>query len=258
MIRAVVPYLQQQKAGRVITSGSPADKLVLPVNGAYSATKFALEALSDAMRVELAHFGIQVVLIEPGNMRSNFMVTAQANALEIFSNPDSPYHDLYQRYLQIMTSMRKSEPGPEIVFHEVQQAIEASKPKARYLVAVLLSQRVVLRLGDEARECIFRRLFKVGLSPEHVSFRGSGDAVCKVALANVAMWVRDQYVSTTSAQACVAAFASILETPHPVHARCDPRFRWTCVLSTIGRSTVTWRSYVNKSRKLHLDFPMGA
>src|SRR6266566_5184877 len=102
MIRAVVPHMRQQKEGRVITIGSLAGKLVLPVNGTYSATKFALEALSDAMRVELAPFGIQVVLIEPGNIRTNFMATAQANSQETLSDPDSPYHALYQHYLRIM------------------------------------------------------------------------------------------------------------------------------------------------------------
>ena len=162
MIRSVVPYMRQQKAGRVITIGSLAGRLVLPVNGTYSATKFALEALSDALRVELAPFGIQVVLIEPGNIRSNFMTTAQANSQEILSNPDSPYHALYQHYLRVMTSMRKQEPAPEIVSRVVQSAIEASKPKARYLVAVPFSQRVVLRLGDAARDGLFSRMFKIG------------------------------------------------------------------------------------------------
>jgi NADP-dependent 3-hydroxy acid dehydrogenase YdfG len=166
MIRAVVPHMRQQKAGRVINIGSIAGKLVLPVNGTYSATKFALEALSDALRMELALFGIQVVLIEPGNIRSNFMATAQANAKEILSNPESPYQALYQHYLRVMTTMRKKEPGPEIVSQVVQQAIEASKPKARYLVAVPFSNKVVLRLGDGARDFIFWRMFKIGSSPE--------------------------------------------------------------------------------------------
>ena len=152
----------QHKSGRVITLGSLAGKLVLPVNGTYSATKFALEALSDALRVELAPFGIQVVLIEPGNIRSNFMTTAQANSQEIISNPDLPYHALYQHYLRVMTTMRKQEPAPEIVSRMVQRAIEASKPKARYLVAVPFSQRVVLHLGDAARDGLFRRMFKIG------------------------------------------------------------------------------------------------
>jgi NADP-dependent 3-hydroxy acid dehydrogenase YdfG len=160
MIHAVVPHMRQQNSGRVITIGSLAGKLVLPVNGTYSATKFALEALSDALRIELAPFGIQVVLIEPGNIRSNFMATAQANSQEILANPDSPYHALYQHYLRVMTTMRKHEAGPEIVTQAVQQAIEASRPKARYLVAVPFSQRIVLHLGDGARDSLFRRMFK--------------------------------------------------------------------------------------------------
>jgi NAD(P)-dependent dehydrogenase (short-subunit alcohol dehydrogenase family) len=166
MIRAVVPHMRQQQAGRVITIGSLAGKLVLPVNGTYSATKFALEALSDALRMELAPFGIQAVLIEPGNIRSNFMATAQANSQETLSHPDSPYHALYQHYLQVMTTMRKSELGPEIVSRVVQQAIEASKPKARYLVAVPFSNRVVLHLGDTAKDTLFRRMFKIDSSAD--------------------------------------------------------------------------------------------
>ena len=62
-----------------------------------------------------------------------------------------------------MTTMRKREHGPEIVSQVVQQAIEASKPKARYLVAVPFANRVVLRLGDAARDGIFKRMFKIGL-----------------------------------------------------------------------------------------------
>ena len=131
MMHAVVPQMRQQKAGRIINMGSIGGKLVMPVNGTYSATKFALEALSDASRLELAPFGIQVVLIEPGNIRSNFAATAQAHAKEILSNPTSPYRALYQQYLQVTTTMRKQEAGPEIVSPVVQQAIEASKPKAR-------------------------------------------------------------------------------------------------------------------------------
>jgi len=65
-----------------------------------------------------------------------------------------------------MTTMRKREHEPEIVSQVVQQAMEASKPKARYLVAVPFSNRVVLRLGDTAKDTIFRWMFKEGSSPE--------------------------------------------------------------------------------------------
>jgi hypothetical protein len=65
-----------------------------------------------------------------------------------------------------MTNMRNKEPGPEVVSRVVQKAIEVSKPKARYLVAVPFSNRVVLRLGDAAKDALFRRMFKIGASPE--------------------------------------------------------------------------------------------
>ena len=166
MIRAVVPHMRRQRAGRIINIGSVGGKLVVPVNGTYSATKFALEALSDALRLELALFGIQVVLIEPGNIRTNFMATAQAHAQAILSNTGSPYQALYQRYLQVMTAMRRQEPGPEVVSRVVQQAIEAARPKPRYLVAVPFSNRLALHLGDSVRDFVFRRMFKIAPSAE--------------------------------------------------------------------------------------------
>jgi NAD(P)-dependent dehydrogenase (short-subunit alcohol dehydrogenase family) len=161
MIRAVAPHMRQQKAGRIVNIGSVAGKLALPVNGTYSATKYALEALSDALRLELALFGIQVVLVEPGNIRTNFMATAQAHAQATLSATDSPYHALYQRYMQALTAMRQHEPGPEVVSAVVQQAIEAPRPKARYLVAVPLSNRLALLLGDSVKDFIFKRMFKI-------------------------------------------------------------------------------------------------
>lgn len=66
MIQAVVPHMRQQKSGRIINISSIAGKLPTPVNGTYSASKFALEALSDALGFELAAFGIRVVVVEPG------------------------------------------------------------------------------------------------------------------------------------------------------------------------------------------------
>jgi NAD(P)-dependent dehydrogenase (short-subunit alcohol dehydrogenase family) len=160
MIRAVAPLMRQQGAGRIINIGSIGGKLVVPVNGTYSATKYALEALSDALRLELSPFGIQVVLIEPGNIRTSFMDTAQANAKTILTNTDSPYHALYQQYQQVMTAMRRQETEPEVVSQVVQQAIEAVKPNARYVVAVPLTNRLVVHLGDSTRDFVFKRLFK--------------------------------------------------------------------------------------------------
>ena len=166
MIRAVVPQMRRQQAGRIINISSIVARFVLPVNGTYAATKCALEALSDAARLELAPFGIQVVLIEPGSIRTHFMATAQAHAPEILSDPASPYHALYQHYRQFEATMRQQEAGPEVVSQVVQRAIEVSRPKARYLVAGPFSGRLVLQawphLGDPLRDYVLRRMFKVG------------------------------------------------------------------------------------------------
>ncbi len=101
MIQAVVPHMRQQRAGRIINISSIVGKLVTPANGPYSATKFALEALSDALRLELAPFGIQVVLVEPASIKTQFHRTVEANAQAIFSNPESPYQPLYEQYRKL-------------------------------------------------------------------------------------------------------------------------------------------------------------
>lgn len=165
MLRAVVPHMRRQGAGRIITISSIVARMVLPVNGTYAATKGALEALCEAARVELAPFGIQVVLIEPGSTRTHFLATAEAHAPGRLSNPASPYRALYQRNRQVETLLRRQEVGPEAVSRVVQQAIEAPRPRARYLAGVPFSGRVLLRawpaLPDPLRGLVLQRLFDV-------------------------------------------------------------------------------------------------
>lgn len=161
MIRAVVPHMRQRGSGRIINISSISGKLPTPANGLYSATKFALEALSDALRLELAPFGIQVVLIEPGSINTQFADKAEARAQAILSNPASPYQPLYQQDRQVAATMRRGEPGPEVVSAVIKQAIEASRPKARYLAGVPLSGRLVLHLGDAVWDMVLRRMFKI-------------------------------------------------------------------------------------------------
>ncbi len=161
MIQAVVPHMRQQNAGRIINISSIVGKLVTPANGAYSATKFALEAMSDALRLELAPFGIHVVLVEPGSIKTHFHTTVEVNAQEIFSNPHSPYQQLYDRYQKVTADMRQQEPGPEAVSRVVQHAIEASRPKARYLAGFPFPGKLVLLLRDPVWDLVVRNMFKI-------------------------------------------------------------------------------------------------
>lgn len=169
MIRAVVPHMRQEGSGRIINLSSIAGKCSTPGTGAYSATKFAVEALSDALRWELAPFGIQVVLIEPGSISTSFEATAQANSRSILAKASSPYHALYEHAATFAASMRRQGAGPEAVSRVIEQAIVADRPKRRYLVAIPFSGRLVLRLGDGVWDLAVRRLYQItsgGQRPE--------------------------------------------------------------------------------------------
>ena len=161
MIRTVVPHMRKQKSGRIVNISSIVGKLSTPANGLYSATKFAVEALSDALRLELEPFGIQVVLVEPGAIQTNFMDTVQSHTQETFDNPASPYRTLYQQYEQATAEMSGHAPGPEAVSRVIQQALEASRPKARYLAGVAFSGRLALLLRDFIWESVVRVMFKI-------------------------------------------------------------------------------------------------
>ncbi len=160
MVRAVAPYMRKQNAGQIINISSIAGKVVTPVNGAYSSTKFALEAISDALRLEVEPFNIQVILIEPGAIKTHFDQTVHVYGDAITSNPASPYRSLYKKHQQVSDSMRGQEPGPEAVSAVILSALESAKPKARYLAGMGLPGKLVLYLRDFLWETAVRQMFR--------------------------------------------------------------------------------------------------
>lgn len=161
MIRHVAPVMRVQRSGRVINISSIVGRLVTPANGAYAASKFAVEALSDALRMELEPFGIQVVLVEPGSVKTHFSDKAQGKAEAILSNPTSPYQALYRKFQQVNASMRQDEVEPEAISRVVRQAIEAPRPKARYLAGFPFPGRLVIGLRDLIWGPVVRQMFKI-------------------------------------------------------------------------------------------------
>ncbi len=164
MIRAVLPHMRQQRAGRIINISSVAGKLVIPANGTYSASKFALEALSNALRLELAPFGIDVVVIEPGSIKTQFHKTVESNAWMIFSNSNSAYWPLYKQYQKVNTDMRQEEVGPKNVSQVVKRVIETRRSKPRYIVGFPITGRLVLHLGDSVWDMVVRQMFRIASS----------------------------------------------------------------------------------------------
>ncbi|MBN2526701.1 MAG: SDR family oxidoreductase [Deltaproteobacteria bacterium] len=157
--RAVLPHMRKRKAGRIIHVGSVVGKFTMPINGAYSASKHAVEAIANAMRVELKPFNIQVVLIEPGTINTQFMSSSIAKSQEQFDNSVSPYAKIYERFRTISAHPARKGALPKEVSQVIVRAMEAKHPKARYLAAVGPLYRAILIMNDRLRDSLMAKLF---------------------------------------------------------------------------------------------------
>jgi short-subunit dehydrogenase len=131
LTQQVIPIMRKQNSGRIVNISSVAGKVSRPFASIYSATKFALEAISDGMRLELAPFGIQVVVIEPGFITTEFSGTANKIAKPIIEQ-DSPYKPFLSGSAEGDRQIRKMAGTPDEIARLVHLALTADKPKARY------------------------------------------------------------------------------------------------------------------------------
>ena len=132
--RAFLPHMRERHAGRIINISSVMGRIALPYTGAYNATKYSVECFSDTLRSELAPFGIQVVIIEPGTTRSGFW-KRDTVALSRYATGDSPYAESLEVSERFLRNLESGGVEPERVAQVVQRAVEALHPKARYLVS---------------------------------------------------------------------------------------------------------------------------
>jgi NADP-dependent 3-hydroxy acid dehydrogenase YdfG len=152
MCQLVLPGMRRQHHGRIVNLSSMGGRLVFPGGGAYHGTKFAVEAISDAMRFEVRGFGVRVVLIEPGLIKTEFGTTA-ASSIESGADGDGPYAK-FNRAVSKTTaeayegSMSRLAAGPDAVAAAIEKAITARNPRPRYKVAA--SARIMLGLPDRA------------------------------------------------------------------------------------------------------------
>lgn len=157
--KAVLPHMRERKAGRIIHVGSVVGKFTMPVNGAYSASKRAVEAIADAMRIELMPFGIPVALIEPGTIDTKFMQSSIAKSRDRFDDAGSPYAGLYDRFRAMSAQPARRGAAPEKVSRVIIEAMEAKRPKARYLAAVSPMYRIILASSDRLRDAMMAKTF---------------------------------------------------------------------------------------------------
>jgi NAD(P)-dependent dehydrogenase (short-subunit alcohol dehydrogenase family) len=168
--QAVLPKMRERKSGRVLMLSSVAGILTPPTYGAYSSSKHAVEALSNALRLELYPFNIEVILIEPGYIMTNFQQTAKEQAQSyIEGSSASPYAKIYAGAIAGATdSRRESKTTPEDCARVILHAIEASHPKARYPVTPLAKWAAFGRrvLPDTLMDSFLRRKFGIAREEE--------------------------------------------------------------------------------------------
>jgi NADP-dependent 3-hydroxy acid dehydrogenase YdfG len=144
MCQLVLPGMREQRWGRIVNLSSMGGRVVFPGGGIYHATKYAVEALSDAMRFEVRGFGVEVIIVEPGLIVTSFGETASASV-----QAGGPYAD-FNRAVAATTEgayqgpMAKLGGGPETVAQTIAAALTSDRPKTRYPVTA--SARLILAL----------------------------------------------------------------------------------------------------------------
>jgi NADP-dependent 3-hydroxy acid dehydrogenase YdfG len=142
MCQLVLPGMRRAGSGRIVNIGSMGGRLTFPGGGVYHATKYSLEALSDALRFEVQGFGVRVVLIEPGLIVTDFAKTAVASVASMTSAEgaaDGPYATFNQVVAQRTESaytgpLVRLGGGPDAVAKVIRQALESRRPRTRYRV----------------------------------------------------------------------------------------------------------------------------
>ncbi|HEY3817810.1 MAG TPA: SDR family oxidoreductase [Polyangiaceae bacterium] len=157
--RAFVPEMLARGRGWIVNVSSVGGRVTFPFFGAYHASKYALEALSDALRAELRSFGVHVALVEPGPIRSQFSERAFGSLPA--TQEASPYSSSYALAGGIRSVTDRASFGPEHVARAVGRAIGSRWPRARYVAPWFLAISLALMplVPTWLMDALFRRVF---------------------------------------------------------------------------------------------------
>ena len=132
LCQLVLPTMRKQGSGRIVNTSSIAGKIMLPFGGWYNVSKFSVEALSDALRMEVKPFGIDVVMIEPGGIKTDWGIIAARHLKE--SSAGTPYEADGSRFADVMHYGYSSNllSSPHVITRAILRAVDSHHPKARY------------------------------------------------------------------------------------------------------------------------------
>lgn len=141
-VRAVLPQMRKQKSGLIINISSILGFSTAPLNGPYSASKYALEALSETLALEVKPFGINVVIVQPGGFNTSFV----KNAVHQDYSQESPYLKLYSRKDNKMKDAGDRGGDPSKVANLLLKISETKNPKLRYMIGKQVKLRKILHI----------------------------------------------------------------------------------------------------------------
>jgi NAD(P)-dependent dehydrogenase (short-subunit alcohol dehydrogenase family) len=166
MCQLVLPGMRGAGSGRIVNLSSMGGKLTFPGGGVYHATKHAVEALSDALRYEVSEFGIQVVVIEPGLIITEFGETANASIAEVEEH--GPYAKFNENVGRVTANayrgpMARLGAGPEAVAAKISKALTARRPSTRYKVTT--SARAMMGMRRVMTDRMWDRMVRSQFPP---------------------------------------------------------------------------------------------
>ena len=157
LTQLVLPHMREQGAGRIVNISSVAGKVYIPLGAWYIASKHALEGWSDCLRFELKSFGVDVILVEPGLIRTEFGDVANGPMIERSAN--SAYSHIVKRMTKGMDDNERGSP-PSVIADTVLKALRAKRPKTRYAAGQYAKPVLFLRklVSDRMYDRIVERM----------------------------------------------------------------------------------------------------
>jgi NAD(P)-dependent dehydrogenase (short-subunit alcohol dehydrogenase family) len=170
LIQLVLPKMRAQRWGKIVNVGSMGGRVTFPGGGCYHATKHALEAISDALRFEVRGFGIDVILLEPGLITTEFGSAAAASMAHTGAEPVHAGADPYEKFNAVVGAvtqgayegpMRRLGAGPERVARTIERALRRRRAPTRIAITPSAKITIALRrmLSDRTWDAAMRQQF---------------------------------------------------------------------------------------------------
>jgi short-subunit dehydrogenase len=143
LTQLVLPHMREQKFGKIVNISSIGGKVTTPLGGWYHASKFAVEALSDCLRLEVNPFGIDIIVIEPGGIKSEWASIAGDHLIKISAN--TAYKELAKKTSEALKKMELKNSDPSVISKLILKAITVKNPKTRYHAGYMAGPVLFLR-----------------------------------------------------------------------------------------------------------------